>query len=126
MTSECGREPRVASGLNQRLRCSGTLAPHHLGCLNSSSLVSTQGSAVQGTVVGLGPPACWNTPEPSPQHLSFPGMYRGQQQGFLLKISPQEAQKAMGTDTTLSAEPTSSIVSEHRPQASSGLRHPCG
>lgn len=42
MASERGGErPKVAAGHNQRLRSFRTLAPHHLGCLYASSLVST-------------------------------------------------------------------------------------
>lgn len=72
----------------------------------------------------LGPPArhlvARNASEPGPRHLSFPGVYRGQQQGFLLRITLQEAQKAVGMDATLSAEP-------HRPLSLStglGPHHP--
>lgn len=68
-----------------------------------------EGSAVQGAMARLGPPACHlvarNASEPGPRHLSFPGVYRGQQQGFLLRITLQEAQKAVGVDAVLSAEP---------------------
>ena len=85
-----GVSVRIKLGLHSR-KCS----PGHRGWAGSS----------------CPPSGCRNAPEPGRQHLSFPGVYRGQQQGFLLKIAPQEAQKAMGVDATLPAEPTSSTVS---------------
>lgn len=80
-----------------------TLAPHHLGCLNSqawSPLKEVQSRAPwSGWVLLL----AGNTPGAQPSAPVLPGMYRGQQQG-LPKISPQEAQKAMGTDTPRSQQ----------------------